>query len=135
MALTTCPAQEDMGELESSIHEEVVDSRLEYAQKVVKMLESEGIKASPLQYGDTKGKASTILLRENDYVISSTYRVQPYRTSMPKPGDEEKVLVKPFNDTVISSLVETNTTCLVVDGKPETPVEVIEDCLSKLKSN
>lgn len=76
-----------------------------------------------------------VLLRKNNYVTSSTYRVQPYRTSKPSPEDEGKVLTVPFNETAISSLLQNNNTCLVVDGKPETPVEVIEDCLNKLKHN
>lgn len=134
LALTTCPTQKDKDELESSIREEVVDTRFEYAQQVSDMLVAEGLESSALKYGDPNGEISTVLLLENDYAPSATYRVQPYKTTSPRPGDKEKILVVPFGVSAIAYF-DDNNKCLVVDGKSETPVEVIEDCTSKLKHN
>lgn len=121
LLLTTCPTRES--EKDSAIAEAIAEHRVAYSQKVSEMLRAEGIKSLPLQNGDMSGGPSTITIQENNFVASGTYRAQQLITNEQRPEDKEKVLLVPSE----------SDECLIIDGKPETMLEVVYACHDKLK--
>lgn len=114
-------------------NKEIPTEQVAFNAKVAAMLTAEGIRATSTQYPvGVGGSADTVLLGRNDYVPNGTYFPQPLRTDPPNSANEGKALITPFGPSSILNVMGVDR-CLIVDGKSETPVEVVEDCSAKLQ--
>ncbi len=99
---------------------------------VAAMLQAEGIGARNTYYPAGGENHKTVLLEPNEYISAVTYLPVPLRTDPPLPDNEGKILLRPFGSSGIIEAGEGGR-CLIIDGKPETPVEVVEHCLARLR--
>ena len=113
--------------------QEIATEQVAFNEQAAAMLTTEGISAIPTHYPVGLGTpADTVLVSRNDYVTEGTYLPQPLVTDPPNPANEGKVLITPFGSSGILNVLGIDR-CLIVDGKSETPVEVVENCSKKLR--